>query len=383
MSRARIANLGGATVPTINPNRLAFTLVELLVVISIIGVLMSLLLPAVNSAREAGRKTQCMNNLRNLGTAMQLQLQQKKAFPSGGWGPRWVGDADRGSGADQPGGWVYNLLPYMEQVPLHDRGLGATGLAKQTAVAQLVSVTLAYMNCPTRRGVQTYPTDTSRIPYDPTSNGSNLQNITASTLVTKGDYAANAGIGSKLTGTATYSEDALGTGGCSLADSEYPNSYAAAKTFTWANRRWSGVIYQHSTLTDGSVKDGMGRTYLFGEKFIDRRNYDTGGYVGDLGNAYSGMGEDNYRTTYVRPLSTTNTDPGQPADPNTPSMLNDREDPTGLAKCIFGSAHSGIVNFVFCDGRTTSVSVSIDPLTHRYLGDRNDAEVLDDAVIGN
>ena len=45
-------------------------------------------------------------------------------------------------------------------------------------------------------------------------------------------------------------------------------------------------------------------------------------------------------------------------------------------------AHSGIVQFAFCDGSTKSISVSIDPLTHRYLGERNDSQVLDDAMIG-
>ncbi len=237
---------------------------------------------------------------------MQLQLQQKKAFPSGGWGPRWVGDADRGSGADQPGGWVYNLLPYMEQVPLHDRGLGATGLAKQTAVAQLVSVTLAYMNCPTRRGVQTYPTGSR--PASRTIQRLTVQacsNITASTLVTKGDYAANAGIGSKLTGTATYSEDALGTGGCSLADSEYPNSYAAAKTIYLGQPplERSHLPAQHADRRQRQRRHGphlfvrrkIYRSSELRHRRIRRRLWATPTAV---------WGKIITRTTYVRPLST-------------------------------------------------------------------------------
>src|SRR5262245_27159488 len=103
------------------PGRRGFTLVELLVVISIIGVLMSLLLPAVQSARESGRRTQCLNNLVNLGKAtLQHMGANKERLPTGGWGPRWVGFPDGGSGQNQPGGWVYNLLPYMEANALHD-----------------------------------------------------------------------------------------------------------------------------------------------------------------------------------------------------------------------------------------------------------------------
>ncbi len=125
----RVRAQGDECMSSSRKDRGGFTLVELLVVIAIIGVLVSLLLPAVQNAREAGRRTQCMNNLKNLGLAAQQHLEKLRRFPSGGWGPQWIGDPDRGNSIKQPGGWVYNLLPYMEQDALHDYGQGATSLS--------------------------------------------------------------------------------------------------------------------------------------------------------------------------------------------------------------------------------------------------------------
>ena len=101
--------------------RCGFTLVELLVVIAIIGILVALLLPAVQSAREAARRIQCRNNLKQLGLAALNHESSHSFYPSGGWGWYWGGDPDRGFGRRQPGGWIYNLLPYFEQQSLHDQ----------------------------------------------------------------------------------------------------------------------------------------------------------------------------------------------------------------------------------------------------------------------
>src|SRR3954469_8325737 len=104
--------------------RRGFTLVELLVVIAIIGILVALLLPAVQAAREAARRTQCQNHLKQMATGMMLHEAANKFLPVGGWCAVRSGDPDLGYGRAQPGGWPYNILSYIEETALHDMGSG-------------------------------------------------------------------------------------------------------------------------------------------------------------------------------------------------------------------------------------------------------------------
>jgi len=89
-----------------------FTLVELLVVIAIIGILIALLLPAIQAAREAARRTQCANNLRQIGLALQSYAVANKAFPPG---------VKEGCYQCEPWAWSAFLLPYMDQRTVYDR----------------------------------------------------------------------------------------------------------------------------------------------------------------------------------------------------------------------------------------------------------------------
>src|SRR5688500_9427944 len=94
----------------------AFTLVELLVVIAIIGVLIALLLPAIQAAREAARRSQCQNNLKQIGLALQLHHDSKNRFPAAS-----SGSPLHPSGADQYAvSWSFELLPFMEQRAIYE-----------------------------------------------------------------------------------------------------------------------------------------------------------------------------------------------------------------------------------------------------------------------
>ncbi len=101
--------------PTLR-RRPAFTLIELLVVIAIIGVLIALLLPAVQMAREAARRIQCVNNLKQIGLGLQGYHDAQNTFPSGGW----IALFGQATTVNMNTGWSASVLPWLEQRALFD-----------------------------------------------------------------------------------------------------------------------------------------------------------------------------------------------------------------------------------------------------------------------
>ena len=320
-------------------SRSGFTLVELLVVITIIGILISLLLPAVQAAREAARRAQCQNNLKQLGLACLNHEQAHGHFPTGGWGYAWVGDPDRGFGRGQPGGWCYSALPYLEQQALHDIGIGQDFSTKRTLNREMVSTPLAVFTCPTRRRPLPYPVQTY---YN--LNWYNVEDV-ASLLIARSDYCGNNG---------DYSYVAHGGG---------PGSLEAGES--WSATDYNGIFSQCSTTTVAAVRDGTSNTFLVGEKYLDPDNYADGSDGGDNESLYCGNNNDVHRVTYY--------------DANTPanSKMPRQDTPGHPDSYRFGSAHSSGCNFVFCDGSVHTVSYSIDGLTYMYLGNRKDLQPID------
>jgi prepilin-type N-terminal cleavage/methylation domain-containing protein len=170
--------------------RVGFTLVELLVVIAIIGILVALLLPAIQAAREAARRTQCQNHLKQLALGAMNHVDSQKFYPSAGWGWRWIGDPNSGYGRNQPGGFLYSLLPYIEEQQLRNAGQGITTATQlEQVMLGVVATPVAAFNCPSRRQSIPYPFSQ----FSPLAT--NLQSCTdtGGCVVARTDYTANSG----------------------------------------------------------------------------------------------------------------------------------------------------------------------------------------------
>ena len=126
-------------------------------VIAIIGILISLLLPAVQAAREAARRAKCVNNLKQLALGCLNHESAVKAFPTGGWSFCFLGHPDLGVGPSQPASWLFNILPYIEESTLYKTQQGKTGTALQSAATTLITTPLNAFYCPSRRPTQNYP----------------------------------------------------------------------------------------------------------------------------------------------------------------------------------------------------------------------------------
>jgi prepilin-type N-terminal cleavage/methylation domain-containing protein/prepilin-type processing-associated H-X9-DG protein len=138
------------------PSRRGFSLLELLVAIGIIGLLISLILPAVQAAREAARLAQCKNNLKQIGLAFQLHEEQWNQFPTAGgdWGsaPTYINDLPA-TGAKQKAGWGFQILPYIDGTAVWKGGNGTNDNERQRIA---VGALFQLFFCPSRRSPTTY-----------------------------------------------------------------------------------------------------------------------------------------------------------------------------------------------------------------------------------
>lgn len=318
-----------------------FTLVELLVVIAIIGILIALLLPAVQAAREAARRAQCKNNLKQIGLASVLHENTHGHLPTGGWGPIWVGDPLLGFGEDQPGGWIFNILPYMEQELIHslpDDGEANAVLPKQMVLAAtMCSTPIAAFNCPSRRASIEYPYIlTGWVPC----------NTAITDTVARADYAACSGSHGDSDGRYYFVR---------------PSSLSDALNFSWdpEAKKQDGVCFQRSMVRIRDITDGTSKTYMVGEKYLDTDHYATGNSGGDNHSMYQGADNDILRWT------------------NAEVAMPMRDTPGLNYYLLFGSAHPGGFVMAFCDGSVQVINYEIEPLVHELLGARNDGTAID------
>jgi prepilin-type N-terminal cleavage/methylation domain-containing protein/prepilin-type processing-associated H-X9-DG protein len=301
-------------------SRHGFTLVELLVVIAIITLLMAMLLPAVQMAREAANKMRCGNNLKQMGIAIHHFYGDYNFLPQGGNVP-WSGIWRPGPGEmafdppNQGAGWAFQILRYMEQDAVRDCPVDWT---IQTAL-------VPFYFCPSRR----FPT--------------HLQNTGRAGM----DYCGT------TPGKGPWTWDQFWYGTVWVWNPAAPP----------ANVHYKGVIIrtciqERIGLTSGGIPDGTSNTMMVSEKWLNSLRYEAGDWHDDAGWS-DGWDPDIMRYTAFPPIKDSN------------------GSPYGWDGYMVGSAHPAGVNALFADGSVRGVHYDIDLTLFNHLGDRMDGTVID------
>ena len=309
-------------------SRFGFTLVELLVVITIIAMLVTLLIPAVQSARQAARNMHCKNTLKQMSLAGLNYESAMQHFPGDGWGWRWVGDPDRGAGEDQPGSWLYRIMPYTEAREIWQ--MASDGQPdrltdrQMNGAARAIGTHLPWFNCPERKDERLTPLSTSSWPYRnaaPTEGAATIS------------YGANWG-----------DEQIRFIDGPSSLDGE-----------PGLPPKGTGVVYWRSQLQISQIEDGTSKTY-----FVTEYHWSLDTTQPVLGENYYGIGTPlggGYVTTAFH-------------QPQKDGIRDTVLPVSELGR--MGSAHNSTFNVAFCDGSVRAIDYGIEPDLHRRNANRRD-----------
>jgi prepilin-type N-terminal cleavage/methylation domain-containing protein len=310
--------------------RFGFTLVELLVVIAIVGLLIALLLPAVQSTRESARRIQCANNLKQIGLAMVAYERISKKFPND------AGDFRQPVAQNTPT-WIVAILPQMEETPLFKTWARILGYGTTPPPALSVEVPRALFAqpvsvfyCPTRRAAIAYPINSKDPPISVPGYGAVI------TKAARTDYAINGGANAQPV-DASNANPTVGLPGI-----------------------WEAVapkLGKSKTVRLKDVKDGLSRTYFAAEKQIPKDAYETGLFWGDTASILTCPLGDCVRFAEKPPEH----------DMMTVATQNSK----ACWGChSFGGAHPSTWNAVYCDGSVHSVSFNMSFVTHKALASR-------------